>query len=462
MPTTQRASLFSALNALATEINGEKQAAAAQRPAANGQANGQTKQAGPTPPDPGGYQGKSDHPTANIDNHVQGATEGARSSENESDIKDDQGQPSVNNAPDASNEGRQDEVQLNIGTHASATGEDASTEDNYKGTKDDHAEGGMGGTTHPASTEDGEKYGSFTFKQARAKSATLGNEILAALATGLGDRLTAKTAGSTQPAAGQTAAAGTTKSAAQAGYELAAALGITKEAAAVNVQDCLLQTIQDAETDADLLAGFLKKQAAGEEEGAQEGEDHSSSGDETSGAGASESAGGGGPPADPAAGGGAPGGGGPDLGALLGGGGGGAAPGGMGGGMGGGEPSLEQQQPSQDEALQELAMALEELGIPLDQLAALGSGGAGGAGAAAAGGMGGGMPGGDAMGGAGGAMPAEAAGPPSLGGAPPAKVASAVREFKRSGKFQYKEAHTKRSRQLRDLMKGQLRELFPR
>ena len=53
---TTKTGLFDALGELATEISGEKTAAA--------------KTAAPTPADPGGYQGPSTHPTTSEDNMV--------------------------------------------------------------------------------------------------------------------------------------------------------------------------------------------------------------------------------------------------------------------------------------------------------------------------------------------------------------------------------------------------------
>ncbi len=431
MPNT-RPSLLARLDSLSNEITAQKNAAAV----------GRIKAAEPVPADPGGYQGGSEHPTVHADNGVQKPTEGERSSENEADVKKEQGAPSVNSAPDATNEGRQDQAQLNIGTKATAVGEDPAVEDDFKGTKDDHAEGGMGGTSHPATTEDGKKYGAASFREAHIKAAGLADQILADLANGFGDRLPTQPAGTKTAAAAAPAPAAVVE-AAQAGYELASMLGLSKEAAQTGVEDCLAQTIHDAVTQADLVAGYYSKMAA--DDGLHKGEDHSAPEDSASG---SEPAGGGGGGAPPAAGGGAP----VGMEALLGGGaggGGGAPPPGGPPPGGGGEPGLEGQPPTSDEALQELAMALQELGIDLDQLAAVGGGAAGGA-------AGGAPP----MGGAPAGMPP--ASDPAAGGGPPAdgpKLAQAVRDFKRSGKFEIKEARTKRARQLRDLMKSHLLEL---
>jgi len=486
---TQKGSLFGALRNLADEIKEEKTAAA----------EGQVK-AGetPTPPDPGGYQGASTHPTTNVDNSAQTATEGARSSENTSDVKADQKEPAVDNTSEATpNQDEQDSVQLNIGTQQSATGEDPSVEDDYKGEKDDP------GSSMPARTDNNpEKYGSLSFKEAHSRSTTLANELLADLANGYGEQLEKgaessdpksrpetsapmtpaggsaegehvqpggggatksekkkeKDAAAQEPPAGIDAEAFQKASAAvggqpqveemQAGYELAAALGISKEAAAQSVTDTIAATIQDAQLDADLFgsyySAFLEKQSAvpPDEEG---GEDHGNPNDASSGAGEAaepmpEDMGGEMPPemmggAEE---------GGPSLGDLLG-------PGGEGGGMEGGMgmEGMPGGEPTEEEAVAELAAALDELGIPLEALAEAGGGG---------------MPpegGGEPM------MP-----PPEGGGMEVAasdkstptegqKLASAIQRFKQAGKYQFKQANDgTRARAIRDIMKGYLQEIM--
>ena len=118
-----RASLFDTLTALADEIPGIKQASARNK--------GRVKTAEASPPDPGGYQGKSTHPSADAPNSGQPAKEGERSAENTADVKADQGPPSVDStAPNTV--GDQDKQQLNIGTNQSATGDDPAVEDDYK------------------------------------------------------------------------------------------------------------------------------------------------------------------------------------------------------------------------------------------------------------------------------------------------------------------------------------------
>ena len=421
-------SLFAQLNALAEEIsqNAEKVAAA--------------KQASPVPADPGGYQGASSHPSAHVDNDVQKATTGARAAEYEADIKKQQGALAVDNTPEMSQEGRQDQVQTNIGTNVAATGEDPAAEKDYKGTKDDP------GTSHPAKANDGEKYSSVTFKQAHAHCSSLGNEILADLINFGESQLANKEAAMPEfiqkkidaKKTGGGADKGELKgdqhkldvdndgkiegsdlaslrndkaAAFAAGYELAAAIGLDKEAAEASVRDVCANTLREADEMAELFVGFYTAKTAGADptEEAAEGEDHDDPADVGSGE------------AGPAAG----------MGEEI---------------MGGGAeaPGLDSAPPSEDEALQELAMALQELGIPpevlLQQLA----------------GEGGGMGGGE--------MPPEAAmAEPKMAAAQELKmIGNAVLNYQQSGNFQIKEARTKRSRELRDTMKSYVRELLSR
>jgi hypothetical protein len=459
--------MFSVLRNLASDITRSKEAAASPP------ARPTIKQAdGPTPKDPGGYQGASSHPSAKIDNNVQDSSTGARASEHTSDMKADQGAPGVDSAPEAKHQegsGSQDEQQLNIGTQQSATGEDASVEDDYKGDKDDP------GTTHPMKASVGEKYGSVKFAEAKRRATTLQDEILADLANGYGMQLITKQAAA-KPAAASASAAAAPASAASpasasnpsllekaaaavksqqapalaAGYELAASLGVKQAEAQANVQACLEATIQDAELDATLFANYyrplLKKAGykfAGEDPEADTGEDHGAAADLGSGAG-----GGGESAAPPADGGG---GGEESLGDLLGGGG---DPGGMmdagggappGGGMGGeGDKTM---------ALQQLVAALMELGVSPEELAA----------ASAPPAPAGGAPGGSALGG--GAPPPDpmaamgGGGMGGGGGAPPMsegmKLASAAKAFQRSGKFAFHPApQGSAERELRDEIKG--------
>lgn len=444
-------SLFDQLNALAAEIAQSPVKTAAE------------KSAGPVPADPGGYQGASSHPTTSADNGAQNASTGARASEYEADVKKQQGALAVDNTPEMSQEGRQDEVQTNIGVSAKATGEDPANEKDFKGDKDDP------GTSSPVKANDGEKYSSVTFKEARDRAGALGNDILANLINFGASKLNNEKAAEMPaflkekaeekketPAEEKSEHAGSNlkgdqhkldvndngkiegsdlaalregKAAAfKAGYELAAHLGLDKEAAEASVRDVCANTIREADEMADLFIGFVNSKAAAADptEEAAEGEDHSAPEDAASGA--SDA------PVGDAAAGGAPAG----LEAMM-------------GAEGGPSPEAAGGEPSEDEAVQELAMALEELGIPPEALL-------------------------HALSGAGGA---EGGAPPEAGAAPEAgmppmeepkmaaakdldAIGRAVVNFKRAGKFQVKEARTKRSRQLRDMMKQHVLELVNR
>ena len=434
-------SLFAQLNALAEEISQSPVKAAAE------------KAAGPTPSDPGGYTGASSHPTTSVDNNVQPAHEGARASEYEADVKKQQGATAVDNTPEMSQEGRQDEVQLNLNTNAKATGEDPAAEKDYKGDKDDP------GTAHPAKTTDGEKYSSVSFGEAREKAASLANEVLADLINFGADKLTKESEMPAQLAAalGKKEESAESdddddddhdsdcdddkeaelkgdqhkldtkekKAAFLAGYELAQHLGLEKEAAEAAVREVCANTLREADEMADLFIGYMSTKSANDMLGeAVEGEDHDQPADAASGA--SDA-----PMADPAA-------------AM-----GGEMPAEMGGEMpaemGPGEADMGGE-PTDDEAVQELAMALEELGIPPEALLEAVTAEAGG------------------EGGEGGEMAAEM--PKMAGAKSPAsalnEIGSAVINFKRAGRFQVKEARTKRSRQLRDIMKQHVIELVNR
>lgn len=438
--SSQRSRLFATLGNLADEIGNAKTAAA-------------TKVAGPTPADPG-----SSHPTASADNGVQSATEGARSSENEADVKKQQGAPSVNSTAEAKPGDDKDKT-LNLGTKATLVGDNPAVEDDFKGTKEDP------GTSHPAKTEDGQKYAAFRTKvQATVE---LSNSILADLGLGYGNDLGKQANSGTPAPAAQPAAAAQPNGAAKqasttpansapadavlAGYELATALGIDKTAAANHVASVIEQSVLDAHTDAALLGAFLTKIATDEDE-ANAGEDHAKPSGKPEGAHGE-------PDADNAAPGGAP-----------------AAPAAdplAAAGAGGADP-MAGAPVGQDEALQELGAALAELGISPEQLVEMiRGGGAGGApgGApmdpAAMGGAPGSAPGGAPM------DPAAMGGAPmdpAAGGMPPmdqgakiaeaTKLATAVRGFMLSGKYQIKAADTKRARALRDHMKNHLLELM--
>lgn len=422
--STQKKSLFNALHSLADEYRREEKSAGDRIAAVTKKADG------PTPSDPG-----SAHPSASVDNGCQTVSTGAHAAENSADIKEQQGPASVESTPEAK-PGDDKDRSLNLGMQASLVGDDPKTEDNYKATKDDP------GTSSPAKVDDGQKYASCSFKEAASKAAELGNQILADLFNGFDATKTAAA-----PAAPAAAAAPAAPQAMAQGYELAGLFGLSKEAAEAHVTEAAEATIRDALLEAQLVGDYLK--AASDE--AAEGEDHSSPGgapeDGGSGAGEGEgsgdesrSSGGeggapaggptGGAPADPMA----------SLGAL----GGGGAPPDAGGGM------------NQEQALQELVMAMQELGITPEMLEQAAAGAGGGGGMPPGGGADPGMGGGDPL-----AMGAAGA-PAGAGGGMPegVKLANAARKFMRSGKFEFKAAGSKQARELRNQMKRHLVELI--
>lgn len=440
--SAETAQYFEQLNEFMQEVAAEKTAAHANTEA-------------------GGHAGQSSHPSTGVDDHTADASEGARSAENSADVKGDIDGKSPDDISEGDAGPAQDKRQLNMGTQQSATGEDPSVENDFKGDKDDP------GTSHPADTSDGEKFGSLeracthaSFGQAKTAALELGNDILADFANGFGfgevqyqkkanAPLAQQPHAVRQPAAPpvvkQAAVAPAVQQAADAGYQLASVLGMEKLSEEQRAELTINETIKEASLDADLVGSYLctlaheaEKSASHDLEdvigGAAEAEDHDGFGDDESGMG--EGGEGGNMEESPDA-------------ALL------AQMAGMGGdempleeGLpGGGEElgleglegldgggGVEGVSPEQvaaivqalveaeatgpasnDEVLQQAAMGANELGIPEEELMAAGPEGA--------------------------------------------KLASALQSFKRKGKFQFKEATTTRERQIRDLMKAHVLEI---
>jgi hypothetical protein len=258
MATIPQASVIGRISSLIEEINGVKSAAA----------KGYTKRAtelglsGDGTKDPGGYMGKSTHPSARAASNTHKTPLGSRAHENEADVKHDHPGAGVDNT-DPHSGGSQDDKQYNIGTHQSATGEDPEVEDDYKGWKEDRREGDRGGTHHPADAEDiGEKYSSYRAKDLTKMAWSRMNELLADVANGV--------AYDANPAQAQPQSQY---------YNTPAASDSEKTAAA---QAIIEQTILDAQINADLVGEFLTKyaenytallkSAAGEMGGEMEGE----------------------------------------------------------------------------------------------------------------------------------------------------------------------------------------------
>lgn len=389
---------------------------------------GTVKQADAPKSEAGSIGGETSHPVKKVDDRLKDAPEGERFKENTKDVNEDQGAASVQKAPEAtaksaaasifglaakfakkaeggavSTPGSAADDHISTTTTVSATGEDPKTETgSAKAGKEDKEQGGVGGTKHPASTEnnsiDGHKWAADTpLEKLSNDMSALGNSLLTLMHGAY------QNAGQQPPAQTKAAAAQAPQAsqlAFQAGHELAGLLNGTfdKKAADAMVHRALTETIKQASDDADMFVHYANnyfKQAEDEAEGSADpaagggGEDPMAA--MAGGGGGGDPMGGGGGGGDPGA----------MLGALGGGAGAGDPSGGMGGGggdpMGGGGGGG-------DAEAQQLAMILEQLGVTPEELqAAMEAEAAGGGG-----GMGGGMGGGDpaaAMGGGGAAAP---------------------------------------------------------
>ena len=154
------AQLFEQLREFLSEVENEKKASFKKRAAAN--------------TEPGSQGGATSHPSKDIDDGTFPANEGSRSSENSSDVK----KTITNGGVDSSSDDfpSQEDQQFNVGITSTSTGEDPSNEDDYKDSKEDP------GTSHPAKTNDGEKYSSASFSQLRKMAERKANDILSDLA----------------------------------------------------------------------------------------------------------------------------------------------------------------------------------------------------------------------------------------------------------------------------------------
>jgi len=148
--------LFDQLRDFLAEVENEKQASVKKRAEANTET---TAQGGPTT-----------HPSKNQDDGTLPATEGKRSQENTSDVKDKVPTGGVDSA--AEKAPAQADQQSNVGITSTATGEDPANEDNYKDKKDDP------GTSHAAKAGEGEKYSSLSYPELRKLASNKANEIL--------------------------------------------------------------------------------------------------------------------------------------------------------------------------------------------------------------------------------------------------------------------------------------------
>lgn len=259
-------SVIESINTLIEEIN----AATVKRAE---QANADPGLAGDN--DPGGRFGPSSHPSRELDGGTRPARVGDRGLENTQDIK--------KNLPAGVYDGREanersDYNQFQIGTKKTPTGEHPEIENSYKARPEDRRQGGRGGTSHPANAEEiGEKYSSMTFSELYKLSCDKINNVLAKIAVG------------EQAAAGVHAGHSAAKVAQQlgnpalniddpdvaavAGYELAKlaqAFGTTPDDEAVikfaAAQDVVSSFVADGYIDADLVGDYLYKVAQVQEE----------------------------------------------------------------------------------------------------------------------------------------------------------------------------------------------------
>ena len=429
MPTTSPH--FATLRSWLNEITGEKEKAASD---------------GKPITEVGTYVGETKHVSKSVPDFMEVAKEGPRAAENASDVKK-MVPSSVDAAKPDSGEGNNSAGNKipEIGTRKSSVGEDPASENDFKTDTGVTAESSK--VEEALSGREGYKASAELAKAAKA-AANLANEILADISVSVGAGRSAAPSQDKQAAAAiaqAVSASSENAAAAQAGYELAAYLGFNKQSADQTAQAVVADTITKAAHWADRVGQTVlahlehaEKVAAAKRavDGAAAGLPPEPDGDEGAAAAGGSPAPGG---AEAALGG--LGGAGADAGA-------GAPPAG-----GGGDPQA---------ALAELAMALEELGISPEQLVAAMQGAGGGAGAAGGLPAGGGLP-------PGGPPPEMAGGlPPEMAGGPPpgspadmgAKIASAVRDYKRSGKFRFSEAKTAEQRHYRDQMKSYIRELI--
>jgi hypothetical protein len=122
----------------------------------------------------GSYEGGTSHPVKSVDDQTDDAHEGARSTENSADVKEQVPGGGVDSASEKTPD--QEGQQFDVGITSTSTGEDPANEGDYKGTKDDP------GTSHPAKTEDGEKYSSMSFAKLKGLVEKKANALIASIA----------------------------------------------------------------------------------------------------------------------------------------------------------------------------------------------------------------------------------------------------------------------------------------
>lgn len=213
----------------------------------------------------GGYTGSTTHPVKNVDDHTDDAQTGSRFSENTSDVKEDQGEASVDSTPEGA-AADQDKVQTDIGITSKATGDDPSVEDDYKGGKDDP------GSDHPARTDndslDGQKYAEF--RKLCKLAEQHGKAFLAAVAADPALASSAKQAQQNSAGAPAPAPAAPAKQAAT-NFDIAGVLGDMpaeqQKTASLAVINLLQDVLDTADRRAVKTAQFYRQLAKAAEEG---------------------------------------------------------------------------------------------------------------------------------------------------------------------------------------------------
>ena len=122
----------------------------------------------------GSYEGGTSHPVKSVDDQTDDAHEGERSTENSADVKEQVPGGGVDSASEKTPD--QEGQQYDVGITSHSTGEDPANEGDYKKTKDDP------GTSHPAKTEDGEKYSSMSFAKLKGLVEKKANALIAGIA----------------------------------------------------------------------------------------------------------------------------------------------------------------------------------------------------------------------------------------------------------------------------------------
>ena len=430
--------LFDELRSFLSEVETQQEKAASAKKTKKAEANTEA----------GSYEGGTSHPVKSVDDQTEEAHEGARSSENSADIKNQVPAGGVDSASDSTPD--QEDQQFDVGITSTSTGEDSANEDNFKGTKDDP------GTTAKAKTEDGEKYSSMNFGKLKGLTEKKANALMAGISVVLkqaelkgqqhkldvdadgkieGSDLKSLRAKGTPEQ--KKAPAAEMKAAAAVCYDQAVQAGIDSDEDLHSFfksasENLIRGALSAATATGEYLTAFNKQlgtKVAGQSEEHEKGEGAGheesespaeESGEEASDLGLDEG----------------------DMAAMAGG-----APGAEGGDAG---------------SVDELLAALAEMGVTPDQLMQALGGAGGGMPPEMAGGMppemAGGMPpemaapGGDMM-------AAEAAAPKMASANPVAGLLKAAKARARSGKFQISAAKTAQQRQLRDEIKKCIAEI---